>query len=98
MSAIWTGMRKIFVAICEETAAKTNKVVSIANLQLSGTVSLSPEQLDAVGEAGDACKEAGAKSLVLPLKVSFAVLICTAHIDLAEAGKAARRNAGTPNM
>ena len=68
MSAILGLDAEKIAAICEETAAKTNKVVSIANYNCPGQIVITGAA-DAVGEAGDACKEAGAKRVV-PLKVS----------------------------
>ena len=73
-------------AICEETAAKTNKVVSNANYNCPGQIVITGAA-DAVGEAGDACKEAGAKRVV-PLKVSgpfHSALLAEAGKKLGEA-------------
>ena len=61
MSAILGLDAEKIAAICEETAAKTNKVVSIANYNCPGQIVITGAA-DAVGEAGDACKEAGAEA------------------------------------
>lgn len=68
MSAILGLDAEKIAAICEETAAKTNKVVSIANYNCPGQIVITGEAA-AVAEAGTALKEAGARR-VLPLKVS----------------------------
>ena len=68
MSAILGLDAEKIAAICEETAAKTNKVVSIANYNCPGQIVISGKT-EAVAEAGEKLKEAGAKR-VLPLKVS----------------------------
>lgn len=68
MSAILGLDAEKIAAICEETAAKTNKVVSIANYNCPGQIVITGEA-DAVAEAGTVLKEAGARR-VLPLKVS----------------------------
>ena len=68
MSAILGLDAAKIAAICEETAAKTNKVVSIANYNCPGQIVITGEA-DAVAEAGTVLKEAGARR-VLPLKVS----------------------------
>ena len=68
MSAILGLDAEKIAAICEETAAKTNKVVSIANYNCPGQIVITGEEA-AVEKAGAALKEAGAKRVV-PLKVS----------------------------
>lgn len=68
MSAILGLDAEKIAAICEETAAKTNKVVSIANYNCPGQIVITGEAA-AVAEAGTALKETGARR-VLPLKVS----------------------------
>ena len=86
MSAILGLDAEKIAAICEETAAKTNKVVSIANYNCPGQIVITGAA-DAVGEAGDACKEAGAKRVV-PLKVSgpfHSALLAEAGKKLGEA-------------
>ena len=68
MSAILGLDAEKIAAICEETAAKTNKVVSIANYNCPGQKVISGEA-GAVEEAGKAMLAAGA-SRVVPLQVS----------------------------
>ncbi len=55
-------------SICEETAAKENKIVSVANYNCPGQTVITGEK-EAVDVAAEACKEAGAKRAI-PLKVS----------------------------
>ena len=54
--------------ICEKTEEKLQKTVSIANYNCPGQIVISGSE-GAVQQAGDVCKEAGAKRVV-PLKVS----------------------------
>lgn len=68
MSAILGLDADTIAKICEETAAKTGEVVSVANYNCPGQIVITGAE-DAVGKAGDACREAGAKRVV-PLKVS----------------------------
>ena len=68
MSAILGLDAEKIAAICEETAAKTNKVVSIANYNCPGQIVITGEQ-QAVDAAAAALKEAGAKRCT-PLNVS----------------------------
>ncbi len=55
-------------SICEETATKENKIVSVANYNCPGQTVITGEK-EAVDVAAEACKEAGAKRAI-PLKVS----------------------------
>ena len=68
MSAILGLDAEKIAAICEETAAKTNKVVSIANYNCPGQIVITGEEA-AVARAAESLKEAGAKRTVA-LKVS----------------------------
>lgn len=68
MSAIIGMESDKILAICEETAAKTGQVVSIANYNCPGQIVITGN-IEAVTMAGDAMKQAGARS-VIPLKVS----------------------------
>ena len=55
-------------SICEETATKENKIVSVANYNCPGQTVITGEK-EAVDVAAEACKEAGAKRAI-PLIVS----------------------------
>ena len=71
--------------ICEQTAKKTGKVVSVANYNCPGQIVITGEA-DAVATASEALKEAGAKRCV-PLKVSgpfHSALLKTAGEQLAK--------------
>lgn len=71
--------------ICEQTAKKTGKVVSVANYNCPGQIVITGEA-DAVAAASEALKEAGAKRCV-PLKVSgpfHSALLKAAGKQLAE--------------
>lgn len=68
MSAILGLDAEKIAAICEETAAKINKVVSIANYNCPGQIVITGEEA-AVARAAESLKEAGAKRTVA-LKVS----------------------------
>lgn len=68
MSAILGLDADTIEKICKETAEERNAVVSIANYNCPGQIVITGEAA-AVEEAGDKCKEAGAKRVV-PLKVS----------------------------
>lgn len=63
-----TAVLGLDAAVIEEVCEKTEGIVSIANYNCPGQIVITGAA-DAVGEAGDACKEAGAKRVV-PLKVS----------------------------
>ena len=70
----------------EEVCSNTEGIVSIANYNCPGQIVITGAA-DAVGEAGDACKEAGAKRVV-PLKVSgpfHSALLAEAGKKLGEA-------------
>lgn len=68
MSAILGLDAEKIAAICEETEAKRSEVVSIANYNCPGQIVITGKA-EAVKEAAEACKEAGAKRAV-ELKVS----------------------------
>lgn len=68
MSAIIGMDADKILAICEETAAKTGEVVSIANYNCPGQIVITGN-IDSVTKAGEAMTEAGARR-VIPLNVS----------------------------
>ena len=70
MSAILGLDAEKIAAICEETAAKTNKVVSIANYNCPGQIVISGS-IEGINKACELMKAAGAKR-ALPLKVGGA--------------------------
>ena len=75
-------------SICEEAAAKENKIVSVANYNCPGQTVITGEK-EAVDVAAEACKEAGAKRAI-PLKVSgpfHSKMLEGAGAQLAEAVK-----------
>ena len=82
MTAVLGADTAVIEKICEETEG----IVSIANYNCPGQIVITGAA-DAVGEAGDACKEAGAKRVV-PLKVSgpfHSALLAEAGKKLGEA-------------
>ena len=68
MSAVLGMDADAIAQICEKTAAETGLVVSIANYNCPGQIVITGQE-EAVAQAGEACKQAGAKRVV-PLKVS----------------------------
>ena len=81
-----TAVLGLDAAVIEEVCEKTEGIVSIANYNCPGQIVITGAA-DAVGEAGDACKEAGAKRVV-PLKVSgpfHSALLAEAGKKLGEA-------------
>ena len=68
MTAVLGLDPQVIEDICKKTAAETNSVVSVANYNCPGQIVISGKT-EAVAEAGEKLKEAGAKR-VLPLKVS----------------------------
>ncbi len=68
MSAVLGLDAELIAQACEKTAAEMGQVVSIANYNCPGQIVITGEEA-AVAQAGEACKEAGAKR-VIPLKVS----------------------------
>lgn len=68
MTAVLGLDPQIIEDICKKTADETNSVVSVANYNCPGQIVISGKT-EAVAEAGEKLKEAGAKR-VLPLKVS----------------------------
>lgn len=67
MSAIIGMDADTILNVCEETAAETGEVVSIANYNCPGQIVITGN-IDSVTKAGEKLKEAGAR--VIPLKVS----------------------------
>ena len=85
MSAILGLDAEKIAAICEETAAKTNKVVSIANYNCPGQIVISGQK-EAVAAASEKLKVRGARR-VIPLQVSGAFhtsLLNEASVQLRE--------------
>lgn len=68
MTAVLGLDPQVIEDICKKTADETNSVVSVANYNCPGQIVISGKT-EAVAEAGEKLKEAGAKR-VLPLKVS----------------------------
>lgn len=68
MSAVMNLEPDRIEEICREVAQKTGLVVSVANYNCPGQIVITGAE-EAVVQAGDACKEAGARR-VIPLKVS----------------------------